>query len=328
MEDIFNLLRNLKFKLTKIFKTFGKIIYLAFVFIIFILLIFFFSKIFSTKSLQISFLDVGQGDAILFNLPGRKQILLDAGRDENIIHKIDNNLSIFDRQIDFAIFSHPDGDHVNGFISLFDKYNFKNILKNEDSDHESSSFLELEKKIELNQKEKDSQLALGYCGDKLIYDQYPPTPYSLIFYILNPVKGETKFKDNNDNSLVLLLTFGKYSFLFTGDISKEMERKVFFNISRCFSKEDKILIEENLKNLTVLKVSHHGSDTASSLEFLKYLKPEYSIISAGKNNSYGHPAKSTLETLEKYSEHIFSTIDKGDIEINTDGNNFTINFEK
>ena len=328
MQDLISLFSDLKFKINKLSKNFGRVIYLLALGIISLLFIFLWQRFFSSSNLTISFLDIGQGDAILFTFPDGKQILLDSGRDENIIHKVDNNLSFFDREIDFAILSHPDGDHINGYVSLFDKYNFKNILKNIDRDDKNFSFLELEKKIELSKKEKDSKIFLGYCGDKFIFDQSSNEHYFPTLYILNPVKGETRFKDNNQNSLVILLTFGDYSFLFTGDIDKETERRVLFNIDRCFSTEDSNLIEDKLKSLTVLKVSHHGSDTASSLEFIKYLKPEYSIISAGKNNSYGHPAKTTLDTLEKYSKYIFNTIEKGDIKITTDGDNFEIDFAK
>jgi beta-lactamase superfamily II metal-dependent hydrolase len=271
-------------------------------------------------------LDVGQGDAILINLPDRKKILIDAGRDERIIQKIDEHLSLFEKNIDLAVFSHPDADHIAGFVSLFDKYAFKNILRNEDSDEANVFWVELEKKIALKEKENKSKIYFGHCGDKISFSTY--TEYEPTFYILNPVKGDIIQNDNNDNSLVLLLIFGRYSFLFTGDISKDVEKKILFNLDRCFVKEDSDLLKDTLKNLTVLKVSHHGSNTASSLEFLKSIKPEYSIISAGKGNSYGHPAEEVLGVLKKYSEYIFNTIEKGDINMSTNGENFSIYFSK
>lgn len=130
--------------------------------------------------------------------------------------------------------------------------------------------------------------------------------------------------DTNDNSIVVLLVYRDYSFLFLGDASQEVENKIFLNIENCFSKTISEPLKEKLKNLTVLKVSHHGSNTGTSVNFLKQIKPEYAVISAGKDNRFGHPTKEVLETLEKYSKNILNTANSGDITFKTNGKDLEI----
>jgi len=108
---------------------------------------------------------------------------------------------------------------------------------------------------------------------------------------------------------VAKLIFGKVSFLFTGDISKSVEKE---------------LVEKFNLDSDVLKVAHHGSKNSSSEEFIKKVFPEIAVISVGKNNTYGHPHQQVLDILEKYGIKILRTDENGDIEIISDGENYEI----
>jgi len=133
--------------------------------------------------------------------------------------------------------------------------------------------------------------------------------------LLPPLNYETK--ENNDRSIVLLLKYGQVSFLLTGDASIEIENKIIKNIK---------------EEVSVLKAGHHGSKTSSSINFLKSISPKITIISAGKDNKFGHPDKEVLDNLNQVNTEIKNTADVGTILIKSDGENFWIkeknNFEK
>ena len=123
--------------------------------------------------------------------------------------------------------------------------------------------------------------------------------------------------DSNHKSIVNRVIYGNYEFIFMGDADKETERMI---VSKGYFKND--------TKVKILKVGHHGSNTSSSELFLKTLKPEYCIISVGKNNKYGHPKLETMLTLQKYFKVIYRTDQDGDISFKTDGINLKINYEK
>jgi competence protein ComEC len=117
--------------------------------------------------------------------------------------------------------------------------------------------------------------------------------------------------ETNDASIVAKLTYGEKSFLFTGDSPIKAENIL-------------MMLDKNILNSDVLKAGHHGSRTSTSLLYAEAISPEYAIISAGKNNSYGHPHKETLDTLNKIGAKILSTIDLSTIKIETDGKSFFV----
>jgi competence protein ComEC len=122
---------SLKTKIKNFNKSYGRIFWVLIFIILFFILIYIYENIFSSQDLQITFFDIGQGDAALIKTPGRENILIDAGPNNLILKKLEDSLSIFDRNIDLAILSHPDADHVAGYISIFQNYKVKNILENE-----------------------------------------------------------------------------------------------------------------------------------------------------------------------------------------------------
>lgn len=312
---------SIKNKNRKIFSYYFYLILISFFLILFFITLLLFTKVYSSRELKVIFLDVGQGDSILIQTPDGQKILIDAGPDDKVIRKIESYLSIFNKEIDLVIMSHGDSDHITGFLYLFPKYEIKNILLNGDQNKESSIYLISQEEIKQEIEIDEAKTYIANCGDILSFGKGEDL---VEMYILNPIKGGLIINDNNENSVVLLLVYKDYSFLFLGDASQEVENKIFLNIENCFSKTISEPLKEKLKNLTVLKVSHHGSNTGTSVNFLKQIKPEYAVISAGKDNRFGHPTKEVLETLEKYSKNILNTANSGDITFKTNGKDLEI----
>ena len=271
---------------------------IVFLFINFVLLIYFSSYHQSQDRLKVIFFDIGQGDTILIKTPQNKNILIDGGPDKKIIYKIDHYLPLNNRQIDLMISTHPDPDHLTGLVEVLSRLKVKKIITNGVKDN-SPIYLLFEKLI----KEKElTPLVIKKplridLGGGLSLDFFWPRED-----LVNKVLG-----DNNQFSLVFKMVFKKTSFLFTGDADEKAEEEI-------------ISLEENLK-VDVLKVAHHGSKYSSSLDFLRKVKPQYAVISSGKNNKFGHPNLRVLKNLETVGAKVFRTDELGDIIFETDGNN-------
>jgi len=271
---------------------------IVFLFINFVLLIYFSSYHQSQDRLKVIFFDIGQGDTILIKTPQNKNILIDGGPDKGIIYKIDHYLPLNNRQIDLMISTHPDPDHLTGLVEVLRRLKVKKIITNGVKDN-SPIYLLFEKLI----KEKElTPLVIKKplridLGGGLSLDFFWPRED-----LVNKVLG-----DNNQFSLVFKMVFKKTSFLFTGDADEKAEEEI-------------ISLEENLK-VDVLKVAHHGSKYSSSLDFLRKVKPQYAVISSGKNNKFGHPNLRVLKNLETVGAKVFRTDELGDIIFETDGNN-------
>ena len=115
-------------------------------------------------------------------------------------------------------------------------------------------------------------------------------------------------KDSNNTSIIAKLVFGQTSFLFTGDATRSVEKQLLDQVEQLDS--------------DILKVGHHGSKTSSSKEFIEAVSPEIAVISAGKNNKYGHPHPEVLDNLA--GTRIFRTDLNGDIKITSDGTSYNI----
>ena len=331
MKDFKEKIWMLKNYLQKFFKNFGRLFMLGFFILIFLFLIFYFLKQENkNQKLKVIFFDVGQGDSIFLNYKNQNTFLIDAGNNNISFQKLSKNIN---QDLDHAILTHPDSDHITGFVNIFKKFRVKNILVNGDENKNNDLLEEIKKQIENEIQNQDSQKRIANCGDKIIFDDNLEKEIvnkndELIFYILNPIKNDLVINESNDNSIIIFLVYKNFSFLFLGDASADIEKKIFFNIEKCFDEDDKNLLKEKIKNITILKVSHHGSKTGSNEEFLKKIHPKYSIISAGKNNRFGHPHKEVLERLKRYTENILSTAESGDITFEIDGENLSVKKEK
>jgi len=247
--------------------------------------------------LKVVFLDVGQGDAIYIEAPNGRQMLIDGGPDAKLLASLSKVMPFADRSIDMIITTHADMDHIGGLPVLLDNYKVTSIIENGViSDTKISSSLEekiLKKKINKIIANRGMHIILD--EDKNIY-----------FDILFPDRNVSNM-DSNDGSIVGKLVYGKNSFMFTGDATLYTENLIEWNET------------ENILDSDILKLGHHGSKTSSSVLWLEKVSPEVAIISAGKNNRYGHPHKEILDRL--YDLHIpfLSTAEKGNIIFKSDG---------
>jgi competence protein ComEC len=255
-----------------------------------ILIVYFFYFDKQKNNLEIVFLDVGQGDAILVKTPKDKNILIDGGPDRNIIYKLSPYIPQNKRTIDLMILTHPDIDHLTGLNEVLERYEVKNIIYNgvgdDDPVYKEWQSLKENKKIPFLIIKERERLNIE---NNLYFDFFWP-------------KEDLTGKDfDNDNfySLMMKMNFGSNSVLFTGDTEKEVED---------------ILIKDNINlKSDILKASHHGSKNATTLDFLEKVKPIYAVISVGKDNSFGHPSFRVISNLERMGITTLRTDEIGDI---------------
>jgi competence protein ComEC len=248
------------------------------------------------KDLEVDFLDVGQGDAILIKTSSGQNILIDGGSDKSVIKRLGENLSWWDKQIDLMILTHPHDDHVTGLIDVLKRYKVKKILYT-GVVHDAPNYLTWlnlvhDKKISLTIIDKKQTINLS--EDAKMEILYPDQS------LLNK-----NLADLNDSSIVIKLIHGKNKFLLTGDASENVEKILLTNGADL--------------SADVLKVAHHGSQYSSSQEFLEKVKPLTAVIMVGKDNDFGHPSLRTIMRLKRAGAEIFRTDEKGTIKIFSDG---------
>jgi competence protein ComEC len=256
-------------------------------------------------NLHVSFLNVGEGDAILIQ-KGNQQVLIDGGPSPQAVTLgLGDKMPFWDRTIELMILTHPHADHITGLLEVLQRYNVKQVLY-PDLDYESPLYKEYEPPLYkewLNLVEgKNIKCTLAQAGQEIDLGE------GVVITVLNP---ETPIltgteSDIDNNGVVLRLSLDRVSFLLTADIEKEAESELIEKRADLAS--------------TVLKVAHHGSDTSTTPEFLAVANPEVAVISVGEN-SFGHPSAEVVERLEQRlgSENILRTDEQGTIEFITDG---------
>jgi competence protein ComEC len=256
----------------------------------------------SPRYLEVSFLAVGQGDSEFIKTPQGHQILIDGGPGLAVLEKISKNLPFWDKKIDLVILTHPEKDHMQGLISLLQRYKADYILWT-GIKKDSSEYLEWLKILE-KQKLAGVKIIIAEAGQTikageiLIETVYP----------YENLNGKI-IKDANESSVVNKIVYGENLFLFTGDISIKTEKDI-------------INSDKNI-SADVLKIAHHGSKYSTSQEFLQAVNPEIAVIEVGKN-SYGHPTSETLQRLENFGIQIKRTDKDGDVKILSDGKNIKL----
>lgn len=261
------------------------------VFSLIVMIIFLFGCQSVNPVLEIHIIDVGQGDSILIKTPQNKTILIDAG-DEKSDYLVINYLNKQQiKEIDILIASHFDSDHIGGLDNVIDNFSVKSVYAPDDN-YDTSSF----NNFFLACEKKDLSIQTIKRGDFIEVEK------DITLNILSP---NIITSNSNANSIVLSFDFINKSFLFTGDMEK--------------SNELELINSSLIENINFLKVSHHGSYTATSEEFISYITPDVSVISCGYKNSYGHPHRSVLETLEKHNSLIYRTDISGNLVFYSDG---------
>lgn len=246
-----------------------------------------FVKEFKLKNeLTLVFCDVGQGDGAFIRTPSNKKVLIDTGPDSQILKCISSNMPFWDRKIDLIILSHFNIDHVAGVVDILNRYNVKNIavptLLTERDDVKKYMTLFKSKNIDIDDIDRNDT----YKIDNEVYIK-----------TIGP-KFEQILIEDNDSSLVQILTYKDFDVLFTGDASYDVLNPLFEDLNA---------------EIEVLKVPHHGSKTGLDANSFKSFKPKIAVISSGEGNSYGHPTKEILNLLEINNIQVRRTDQEGSV---------------
>ena len=249
--------------------------------------------------LTVVFLDAGQGDAIFIEAPNGNQVLIDGGPNKSVLRQLSKVMPFYDRSIDIVIATHSDKDHIGGLPDVLQRYTVDFILesgaKNDTGISRAFESAILQNKIKRIFAKRGMAITLG--DDVFLNILFPDRDVSEV--------------ESNTTSIVAQLFYKNTEFMFTGDSPKTIEEYLVF------------LDGEKLRS-DVLKVGHHGSKTSSSESFVGYVSPEYAIISAGADNSYGHPHKEVVEILNQFGSAILNTKDNGAIIFKSDGENIVV----
>ncbi len=260
--------------------------------------------------LQVYALDVGQGDSFLIVTPESKSVLIDAGpppaADKVVAALRKRNI----QSLDLAVATHPHADHIGGMREVIENFDVKKFLDSGQtySSKEYERMLRAinEKRIEFIKAKKGMKFSLDSGVELEVLN-----PQGNGQWITEVRRGGSV---ENANSIVMRLSYGNFSMLFTGDAEMETE--------------DLMMNSGAPLRAQVLKVGHHGSRYATSARFLDAVSPEAAIISVGADNRYGHPARQTLDRLQRARVKVYRTDLNGEIAIVTDGNKFEIHTEK
>ena len=222
--------------------------------------------------LTISFLDVGQGDAIFIESPTGAQMLIDGGPSGRLGAPLAKVMPWYDRSIDVVIATHPDADHIGGLPLVFERYKVENFIE-----PGVKGDTGVARELEFREKAEGSIKILARRGQTI--DLGGGAKLQILF----PDKDVTTW-ETNDASIVAKLIYGSTTVMLTGDASEKIEKYL-------------IAIDSAVLDSDILKLGHHGSKTSTSEEFLKAVSPNLAIISAGLNNRYGHPHGEVTDRL-------------------------------
>ncbi|AGB41073.1 putative hydrolase (metallo-beta-lactamase superfamily) [Halobacteroides halobius DSM 5150] len=252
------------------------------------------------NKLRIHFIDVGQGNATLIQLPNQEVMLIDAGKNNQgpkVVNYIEKQGI---EKIDYLIGTHPHADHIGGLDRVI--YNCKvGQIYLPQVTHTTETYLDLLQAI----KSKRKQIIATQVGLKLIASS------NLQARIVGPVNNN--YQDLNNWSVITKIKYKQNSFLFTGDTEAKIEAD---------------LIDTNINlQADLLQVPHHGSNSSTTISFLKSVNPKYAVISAGDNNRYGHPATEVVARLKQRGINIYRTDKQGTIIAISDGEDITFNVE-
>lgn len=258
------------------------------------------------RDLNVNFLDVGQGDAILVQTPRNQTMLIDGGPSNKVLEKLGKYLPPLAKRIDIVLLTHPHADHVGGLLGVLKRYEIGAVILS-GADLKTDVYSEFLKIV----KEKNIPVVIAQAGEAIHFDE------NLEFDILAPKKSIDSIfnkksegfgvfgNDVNNTSIVGKLIFKDFSMMLTGDATSKIENQ--------------LLGYGNGLKSDILKVGHHGSKYSSSLSFLKVVSPKAAIIEVGAKNRYGHPSESALSRFKMIGTNIFRTDLNGDIKIVSDG---------
>lgn len=265
---------------------------------------------FNDGKIHVVFCDVGQGDAVLIRTTRGRNILYDSGPDDKVLDCLSKHIPFWDRDISLFILSHPHLDHFAGTFGLLDKYKI-NGFGTENVDNSIRIYQELRKRI----KSHNIPTRVLTAGDSFLFDD------GVGISVVGPSKdyirktsptgriGESK----EFASLIVLVKYKDMSIALTGDSQAGGLGEAGMN--------------NDINNIDVLQVPHHGSNTGLNEEVIAMISPKAAVVSVG-SNKYGHPGKTIIDLLNNQKIKIFRTDQVGDVEVISDGYRFQIKGSK
>lgn len=248
--------------------------------------------------MTVTFIDVGQGDSELVQLPDGKIMLIDAGEASASQQVLDALEAADVEQIDYLVASHPHADHIGGMEAVFDTYDVEAVWAPDapDTTETYEGFLDAVEDEGLTIDE-------AKAGENIVDDE---AGYSVEF--LAPADG-IESDDMNDYSAIVRVTYGDTSFLFTGDAPAQE------------------IVDANPGHVDVLKAAHHGSETGTDSAVMAETTPETVVMSYAEGNSYGHPDQSVLDAIAAAGATAYSTAANGEVKAVSDGEEVTVTTE-
>ncbi|MEN9920904.1 MAG: hypothetical protein RL538_797 [Candidatus Parcubacteria bacterium] len=246
------------------------------------------------ECLVVSFLDVGQGDAILIETPDGFEMLVDGGRDATVLRRLSEERPAFDKEIDMVVATHPDLDHIAGLVDVLARYDIGTIVmtENEGDSGAAAAFA-------LAVPKEGADIILADAG------QVFQLGASTTIQIFAPTGDESKL-ESNTASIVLRVVYGNTSFMLTGDAPQEIENHLVATYGTQLDSD-------------VLKLGHHGSKTSTSEAWLDTVSPRFTVVSAGIDNRYGHPHQDVMQRVFKRNIQTSHTGTDGTVTFYSDG---------
>jgi competence protein ComEC len=249
--------------------------------------------------LCVVFLDVGQGDSIFIQSPSGTQMLVDGGRDSSVLRELGTVMGFWDREIDYVLATHPDADHIGGLSDVMERYEVSDVIRTE-NESKTPDWQAFESGV------KEEGAKVFYARRGQVFDLGSGTTLEILFPDIDASELES-----NTASIVARLVYEKTSFMLTGDSPKAIEEYL-------------VLVEGENLDSDVLKVGHHGSRTSTSELFLDHISPTYVVISAGRDNQYGHPHMEVTDMLFNKRVETHSTAEEGRITFVSNGDELSL----
>lgn len=250
--------------------------------------------------LEVKVLDIGQGDSILIRTPMGKNLLVDGGPGQAVLERLEEEMGYWGNSLDLVVLTHPDLDHLEGLIEVLKRYEVDKILMTGVS-HGSAAYAELLNVI----RDREVEVLLAYADEdyRLERDVFLDT-----IYPVDPVAGQV-VQNINDTSITLKLVYGQTRYLLSGDCEVSCETA-------------QLRTDVDL-SADVITGGHHGSKTSFSLPYLLAVRPKMVGMSNGRNNTFGHPHRQTLDKLASLGIAYWNTSESGTIRFGSNGREWT-----
>ncbi len=250
----------------------------------------------SEGKLTVAFLDVGQGDAIYIETPDGLDLLIDGGKDRSVIRELPRVMGPLDRTLDVVVATHPDADHIGGLPDVLARYRVGTMLVS----GKSADSSQVDRLADAAGKESGLVVARARQGMRL---HLGSGAYADILY---PEANANELRETNDASVVMRIVYGETEFLLTGDAPSWVEERLVKRYGTALRSD-------------VLKAGHHGSRTSTSDLLLAATAPQTVVVSAGKDNSYGHPHEEVVRNVQETGAALVSTAEEGTMRFVSDG---------